>query len=519
MMKKVAPFRLLFVAAHLISSQGGDAFQLHAPNLKPLSALLDSTSALQRNSHERTARPKLLTLHATAQESTSRTHIVWLTGHGDLRLHDHGGFSSAICSASDKDVIVPVFVLDPQVHLRCRDESFIKRLHTCLSSLEQDIATPSSSPLRLSNLVVRCGSFSSVLPSLASDTNAISCHVIGDDVVVRMRDAQRLGVASLEEQGVEIHRWTNCLRPNAPWSKLDGRQDSLPSFFPEYCAVADGLDAVGPEEVDWKALGGISLGNAGLIQSDGIPSLNELLAMASAVTPTIVTEAVSSKRPELSTTEPYEALITNKWCTERGAREGLEEYCNLGRDAFANKYFGSKNVAATDQRSLYSAAALRILREYEPSKILALRETATRAFSSALKLGVLSSNDIVNAAKNKSSESPFPWGNTKLLPSDDPIWGRSSEGSLHDVVEWREWFLLLAERSLALQEQGLLATSGGEKVGAENTEGDAREEGKINYWRWKAQHLVRYITWDAGEDYEKQDKKDQAPAILLVHGK
>jgi len=98
-----------------------------------------------------------------------------------------------------------------------------------------------------------------------------------------------------------------------------------------------------------------------------------------------------------------------------------------------------------------------------------------------------------------------------LFPSDNPSWGRSSEGSLSDVIEWREWFRLLAERSLELQERGELATSGGEKAMA----GDPREAGTVNYWRWKSQHLVRYLTWPAGKDY---DAEKDAPAMLLVHG-
>lgn len=86
---------------------------------------------------------------------------------------------------------------------------------------------------------------------------------------------------------------------------------------------------------------------------------------------------------------------------------------------------------------------------------------------------------------------------------------------------------LLAERSLALQEAGKPATSGGEKMAKSNAEAgsvadgkgrDPREEGKVNYWRWKGQHLVRYLTWPSGKDYGEQDKESRAPAILLVHG-
>lgn len=309
--------------------------------------------------------------------------------------------------------------------------------------------------------MVRTGSFSSVLPSLASETNAIACHVIGDDVANRMRDAQKAGVGSLEKCQVHVHQWTNCLRPGAPWSKLDGRQDALPSFFPDYCKVADPLETTAPEKVDWDNL----LADGGdrspsdneekkqytiEIQSKGVPPLDKLLARARSATPSSVIDALNTRPELLTTTEPYEDVVTSKWCTEHGARRGLEEYCNVGRDEFANRYFKSNNVVRTvedGQRSMYAQAAARILREYDnPSEVLALRETATRAFSSALKLGALSPRDVADAAKNRSQSqsSPFPWagGGNVLKPSDDPLWGRSGEGSLHDVVEWREWFLV-----------------------------------------------------------------------------
>ncbi|KAL7538957.1 hypothetical protein ACHAXR_012494 [Thalassiosira sp. AJA248-18] len=163
----------------------------------------------------------------------------------------------------------------------------------------------------------------------------------------------------------------------------------------------------------------------------------------------------------------------------------------------------------------------------QPSDVLALREAPTRAFSSALALGALSARDVIDAARNRHStteegpRSNNDDGNNSnragLLPSDDPLWGRSSEGILSDVIEWREWFRLLADRSLTLQEEqgtsssGVLPTSGGEKVQG----GDPREAGTVNYWRWKGQHLVRYLTWPAGKDY---DNEGNVPALLLVHG-
>jgi pimeloyl-ACP methyl ester carboxylesterase len=201
--------------------------------------------------------------------------------------------------------------------------------------------------------------------------------------------------------------------------------------------------------------------------------------------------------------------------------------------AFANKYFIASDCAVpvsgggSNKQSKYAAAAARIVRGCSsPSEGMALREAPTRCFSSALTLGALSARDALDAARNRSPITPPLWigdgkkkgtsGNIHknlagLFPSDNPLWGRSSEGSLSDVIEWREWFRLLAERSLSLQERGEPATSGGEKSMA----GDPREHGRVNYWRFKDQHLVRYLTWPAGKDY---DSKQHAPAMLLVHG-
>ena len=107
-------------------------------------------------------------------------------------------------------------------------------------------------------------------------------------------------------------------------------------------------------------------------------------------------------------------------------------------------------------------------------------------------------------------------------PSDEPFWGRGDAGRLSDVVEWRQWFRLLTERSLAWQERGEPGTSGGEKAGEaidddRIEDGDMREVGAVRYWRWKAQYLVRYLTFPAEEDYEEQDEGSRDPAVLLVH--
>ena len=158
-----------------------------------------------------------------------KSRLVWLTGFEDLRVHDHGGFtdafSKAAASTSNKntnnnnDLIIPVFVIDPKMHLRSRSTSSLKRLHESLTALEKEILSlPSSSSSLMSPLVVRTGSSSSVLPALAQETNAIVCHVVADDVVSSMRTAQRSTCESLAEMSVDVHRWANCLRSPAPWS-------------------------------------------------------------------------------------------------------------------------------------------------------------------------------------------------------------------------------------------------------------------------------------------------------------
>ena len=52
-------------------------------------------------------------------------------------------------------------------------------------------------------------------------------------------------------------------------------------------------------------------------------------------------------------------------------------------------------------------------------------------------------------------------GGASVAPDDGQLWGRSSLGALADMIEWREWFSLLARRSLALHEAGAPATVGG----------------------------------------------------------
>jgi len=421
-----------------------------------------------------------------------------------LRIRDHGGFAQAFSNYDD--TIVPVFILDPELHLTCKSSSAIERLRNSISSLESELESIGS------QLIIRSGSATTILPSLVKDIDdATSCYVIADDVALDMRTVQRDTCNRLEEMGIDVCRWSNALRPSAPWAEETSKRTIMPSFYPEYSNIVDRLSIPSPR-YDYLTQKKDTENN--VLQSEGLPSIEELIDMSIAVTPQAVldfqkrclsTECTFSSSG--STVEPYEKVITNKWSTESGVRTALEEYCRQGKDSFANKHFVISKNDSSSNKSMYEAASNRIMINNNPSDVLALREAPTRAFSSALNLGSISARDVIDAAKNRHDREE------DVSPSDDPLWGRSSEGALSDVVEWREWFRLLAERSLHLQENDMPSTSGGEKEQG----GCSRETGNVNYWRWKGQHLVRYITWPAGKDYI-EDADDALPALLLVHG-
>jgi len=319
------------------------------------------------------------------------------------------------------------------------------------------------------------------------------------------------------------------LRPLAPWAIKNGCLAQLPSLFTEYCDMIENNDWVLASKNQMNDDDDNFLDNKDIlltatsVDSEGIPSWEEFLSMAEEAT----TESVRYARSSLlATTQPYASQIA-EWSSETNAQQALENYCLLGRDEFADQYLSNaaeSSSSVSKNRSLYSAGGERLVRgnSNKPSSVLALREAPTVAFSSALSLGSLSSRKVLEAARNHCDSTPpvLSWdaknrqsiddikNKNSLYPSDDPWWGRSSEGALADVVEWREWYQLLAQRSLALQESTLSVEGS-----SDDDSGDPRELGEVHYWRWKGQHLVRYLTWSAGKDYDEKD-----PVMLLIHG-
>eukprot|EP00984_Skeletonema_dohrnii_P036622 scaffold37798_cov194-Skeletonema_dohrnii-CCMP3373.AAC.1 len=433
-----------------------------------------------------TAKAKVTAIASSSSSSSSlgaTKSLVWLTGHEDLRLNDHGGFVNALLEArksnvknddtnnNESHVIVPVFVLDPKIHLKAKSNASVTRLYNCLVSLEKEIASltttatssDSSSSSLIAPLMVREGQAAWVIPSLANEIRASSCHVIDDDVVSNMRQSQRLTCKLLHDMDVKVHRWSDALRPTAPWAASEAA--IMPSFFPDYCDIADVLPvestkntvdlysaavaASVPASVQPQSSNNNNQEET-MIKSDGVPPLSKLLDLARSATPS----AVNEFRSVYSTFEPYEKVITDKWTTERGVQKALQEYCRDGKTVFANKYFIASDCAvpassggggSSNIKSKYAAAAARIVRgSPSPSEGMALREAPTRCFSSALSLGALSARDALDTARNRSPVTPPLWigdgkkggtttGSTHnnlagLFPSDNPLWGRSSEG-------------------------------------------------------------------------------------------
>ena len=462
-------------------------------------------------------------LAARRHSSPQLTELVWFTGHRDLRVSDHPGLLTA---AKSGEGVVPCFVLDPSV-LCGAPRSALRRLQAALASLERDLADQCGS-----SLVVRGGDSASVLGTLARECGATVCHVVEDDVVVSRRAAQRAACTALAEQGVEVRRWSGALRERSP-----SEPTRVAATFTDYVAAARIMPLVPPA----GAVGRLPPPAVGPLPTDGAPSLAELTEMAEAATPDTQRAARDACAP---TAEPYE-LATAAWCYGAAARAALREYLETGRDAFADAHLGSEaasnagagDVGETAAPSLHAAAAKWLVEGAKPSEALSLREAASRAFAAPLALGVLSSREVV-AAAHAASAAP-------LSPGDSPLWGRSDAGALADVAEWREWFELLAQRTLALQEAGggeggggwgggSGGGGGGEGEGeggaaragrggvseAPARGGDPREAGTMGHWRWNGQHLTRYATWPAGDEYDAGGGGggEALPALLLVHG-
>lgn len=143
------------------------------------------------------------------------SRLVWLTGHADLRVTDHGGFTAASSTPSQTTAVpevTPVFVFDPSVHLH-QPRIRLSRLLVALRSVERELEERYGIPL-----VVQIGDASKIIPDVASSIGASSCHLVEDDVEGSVRSMQRTTVKALVEAlggDVQVERWNTGLRNDA----------------------------------------------------------------------------------------------------------------------------------------------------------------------------------------------------------------------------------------------------------------------------------------------------------------
>lgn len=315
----------------------------------------------------------------TSDDDVAGAQLVWFTGAADLRVKDHGGLLVAAANCEDNAAVVPVFILDPVVHLQ-RPPYLVRRLQRALTSLEAELQVRHGCPL-----IVRSGPALDVLPQVARECGATACHVISDDVCDGSRAMMVAGCAALTDAGIEICRWDAGLRAT-PFVR---EPTALPDSFPEYVAGIEYLPLQAPlsDEVEDGELPVLLTP----LPTEGVPSVAALLEAAEAATPPALRDAWASAAAA-STTPPYESSVLS-WCEEAAARKALNDYVRDGRAAFADAALADAVGGAS--ASLHAAAAQRLVEGgVRPSDGLALREAAVRAFSPALALGVLSTREV-----------------------------------------------------------------------------------------------------------------------------
>jgi len=411
--------------------------------------------------------------------SLERPRLVWLTGYSDLRVRDHGGFTGAIASidssSSESSLVVPIFIFDPKVHLK-QSKFRLKALLIALKSLQMELKNKYNIPL-----VIRTGDPCDILVQISQQINATSIHIREDDIEEEARTMQRVVCQNLKNNvnALKIERWKDGLRMNACFMK---ESSSMPDTWKEYSNICEDLELEQPLKAPEKTK---MISFVEEIESETIPDID-----------------VFSFTEKERTDPPYKD-VTFSLCDNVQLREALQFYVEKGRDDFANRYFSNAIHDPTKMPSLYTASAQRLL-DGSPfaAEVLSLREAPARAFSMGLALGVISLREVYFAIE----------ASKKRRPDDVTLFGRSSKDALLDVLEWKEFYHRLAQRTLDLKERKQPWQTGGNRV----TTGDERDRsGTVEFWRWGG-HIVRYIRW-SDNNQNNLDNPKQSP-LLLVHG-
>ena len=211
--------------------------------------------------------------------------VVWLTGASDLRVADHGGLLAAAVAGGP---VVPLFVLDDAMHLRGASPAALTRLSVAIASMDAELQRECGVPLIVRRGGATTAASAAVVVELAKEVGAATCHVVADDPVAVIRGAQREGVAALAAAGVEVARWSNSLRPTAPWEVGEGSAGAigprpeglLPLEFRDYCEAVSGMPPAPP-----RGKAGALAPMAAAPRSDAMPTPVELAALSAAATP------------------------------------------------------------------------------------------------------------------------------------------------------------------------------------------------------------------------------------------
>mmetsp|Transcript_11061 Transcript_11061/g.30652 ORF Transcript_11061/g.30652 Transcript_11061/m.30652 type:complete len:839 (+) Transcript_11061:25-2541(+) len=472
-------------------------------------------------------------LHALERPSSS---LVWYTGGSDLRVDDHEGLRLASQREGSSGVLC-AFVLDEKAHLAAAPTTSILALHSALTSLERQLKQRYNATLLFAS-----GEAADLLPGLARAASVQACYIVSEDPCATMRQMQCKTADALAGAGIEVQRWSQALRPTAPWEAGAASAPTeshliknLPRRHDKYAVIASSHDVATPVDPP------TSIDIAPLPNpldapwQVGVPDSDTFLMLGARQNPPALLR-VRSANP---TTQPHAAAAIDL-AGEAEARAAMEFYCENGRGAFANTFLrhpatayagSSADPSSTHHeaqlnlgRSLYAAAAEWIEGEANLAERGALRETACVAFRSALALGSISQRRAMALASAAA-------GGGVPTPARTSPWQVTDARALMDVLEWAEWHRLLAKRDvdamsavrrvadaavLSALECSAEGATAAECVGREKAADGAAEAApadEIAYWRWNA-HLIRYRVWKSPQSSSSLE----IPKLVCVHG-
>jgi hypothetical protein len=389
--------------------------------------------------------------------------LVVLTGVGDLRVHDHGGFAAA---ASAREVHC-VVVLDPSQLARMPD----RRIRTLAAAVRDVGHTLQKLGVELQ---FRVGDARTEMAAAVDKVKATHVYVHSDpeSSAMHVRDEVTAGAM---ERNVEVHTWNSALRSGQP-----GNVDDFLNYQRWVCTHSTAtLNAPLPSH---ELLSSRDKPSA-LPAFVAVPTADELIGAANRIRGPAQQEAFASRQQSGGNVGDRDD-VSETWAQAMWAK-----YKSQGARAFAEEEIVPPQDAADSLEKVasrvYGAAGL------------AHGEPFLRGFSEALALGCISPRVIVNESTAGTltpvwSQSPVPF-----------VFMREAERSLvmaREAVEAREWHRIQALRDNVLDA--------------------AREDAAVfeyKYWRWKG-FLVRYAVARRNGSGGRGAAAADGRAVVLVHG-